>query len=339
MTVSRRMFMATAAAAATLSATARPGLAAPVRWDMADEYGADALSGKASKHFIETLAAKVGDAFEISYQGGGALGYKSADQFDAVADNAVQSAVTLVTQLGGVDPFFNLSSLPFIASTPDEAYLLWQAARAEYEKIFDDNGMVLLWAMPNPPSGIAAPKPVTDVAALAGLRIRTYDVNGTQTLRNAGAAPLQVAWSDLIPQLSTGGLDGVLTSADGCTQLSIWDYVPTFTELNYAMGLFMCHVNKEDFEALPAEVQAAMREIVEDCDKFNWSIMVDSIETAYAKMEASGMTVTRASGVPAAVFEGLQAAGKPVREAWVEQTAPRGASTLDAFEALKASAG
>ena len=100
--------------------------------------------------------------------------------------------------------------------------------------------------------------PYDQPEALEGLRIRTYDVNGTNTMMNAGAAPLQVAWSDLIPQLSTGGIDAVLTSADGAMQLSLWDYVSDFTELNYAMGLFMCHVNKDEFDALPEDVKTAM---------------------------------------------------------------------------------
>ncbi len=339
MTLSRRSFMKTAAATGALTAFAHPVLAQGIRWDMADEYGEQALSGKASKFFLAQLEEKIGDALTITYQGGGALGYNSVDHFDAVADGAVQAAVTLATQLGGIDPLFNLSSLPFIASTPEEAYLLWQAAREEYAKIFEDNGMVLLWAMPNPPSGINAPEPITSPEALAGLRIRTYDVNGTNTMMNAGAAPLQVAWSDLIPQLSTGGIDAVLTSADGAMQLSLWDYVSDFTELNYAMGLFMCHVNKDEFDALPEDVQTAMMEIIPACDEYNWSIMVDSIQTAYDVMTENGMTVTPDDDVPAEVFAFLQEAGAKVREDWLAQTGERGAAVLARFEELKSQAG
>ncbi|WP_353471570.1 TRAP transporter substrate-binding protein [Salipiger sp. H15] len=338
MTFTRRTFMQAATATGALSAFARPALA-NIRWDMADEYGAQALSGKASTFFLSELEKKVGDALTITYQGGGALGYKSVDHFDAVQDGAVQAAVTLVTQLGGIDPFFNLSSLPFIASTPEEAFLLWQAAREEYAKIFEDNGMVLLWAMPNPPSGINAPRPITSVDALKDLRIRTYDVNGTETMMNAGAAPLQVAWSDLIPQLSTGGIDAVLTSADGAMQLSLWDYVSDFTEMNYAMGLFMCHVNKDEFDALPEEVQAAMLEIVPACDAYNWEIMRDSIDAAYAKMSENGMKITLDDDVPAEVFDFLKAAGAKVKEGWLAETGDRGAAVLAKFEELKATAG
>ncbi|MBN9890294.1 TRAP transporter substrate-binding protein [Salipiger abyssi] len=338
MTFTRRTFMCTAAATGALAALSRPAFA-NVRWDMSDEYGATSLSGQACNFFVDEVSKKVGDALTINYQGGGALGYKSVDHFDAVQDGGVQAAVTLMTQLGGIDPLFNLSSLPFIASSLDEAYLLWQAARDEYAAIFEENDMVLLWAMPNPPSGIHAHMPITSVDAVAGLRVRTYDVNGTQTLKNAGAAPLQVAWSDLIPQLSTGGLDAVLTSADGAVQLSIWDYLSDFTELNYAMGLFMCHVNKDAFDALPQEVQTAMLETTATCDAYNWDIVRASIGAAYKKMSENGMNITRDADVPTEVFDHLKEAGMQVRETWLAETGERGERILARFEELKAQQG
>jgi len=337
MTISRRDILKYTTAAGALGVLpALPARAQGVAWDLADEYGEQALTGKATKFFLAELQAKVGDALTITYQGGGALGYKSADHFDAVEDGAVQAAVTLATQLGGIDPLFNLTSLPFIANSPEEAYLLWKAARAEYAKIFEAHNMVLLWAMPNPPSGINARTAITSAAALQGLRIRTYDVNGTKTLINAGAAPLQIAWADLIPQLSTGGIDAVLTSADGGMQLSLWDYVSDFTELNYAMALFLCHVNKDAYDALPAEVQAALVEIVDACDAHNWKIMVESIAAAYAVMQEHGMTVTLDDDVPPEVFELLRTAGADVHAAWLADAGDRGATILADFETAKA---
>ena len=336
MAISRRSFIAGSAALTSLASLRSPAFASDVTWDLSDEYAANATSGMAANFFINELHNRVGDALSIVYQGGGALGFRSVDHFDAVQDGAVQSAVTLATQLGGIDPLFNLSSLPFIANSPREAYLLWQAARAEYARTFEENGMVLLWATANAPSGIHGPAPITSVDALEGLRIRTYDVNGTNTLRHAGAAPLQIAWSDLVPQLSTGGIDAVLTSAEGGELLSIWDYCSDFTELNYAMALFMCHVNRDEFDALPQDVQDTMMDLVDVCDAHNWAAMQDIVETAYSSLEGGGMTITRGADVPPEVFDHLNAAAEDVKAAWLEEAGDRGAAVLDRFETLKA---
>lgn len=310
-------------------------MAEPVKWDFSDEYDLTGMTGQASNYCIGEIEKRAGDAIDITYQGGGALGFKSADHFDAVQDGSVQAAVTLLTQLSGVDPIFNLSSIPFLANSPEQAYQLWQAARPEYEKVFVENDMVLLWALPNAPSGIHAKTPINSLAAVEGLRVRTYDVNGTETLKNAGAAPLQIAWSDLVPQLSTGGVDAVLTSADGGRQLSIWDYVSDFTEVNYAMALFVAHVNKSEFDALPASAQAALMDTIALCDEFNWKLMEEARTSPYDTMRENGMNITLDDDVPQEVFDLLGTAAAAVRDGWLEETGERGAAILAEFDKLR----
>lgn len=320
--------------AAALGIVVSSGLAnaEPVKWDFSDEYDLTGMTGQAANFCIDEVEKLAGEDIDITYQGGGALGFKSADHFDAVQDGSVQSAVTLLTQLSGVDPIFNLSSIPFIANSPEEAYMLWQAARPEYEKVFEANNMKLLWALPNAPSGIHAKKPITSVEAVKGLRIRTYDVNGTETLKEAGAAPLQIAWSDLVPQLSTGGVDAVLTSADGGKQLSIWDYVSDFTEINYAMAIFVAHVNKDAFDSLSPKAQAALTDTIATCDAYNWGIMEKARTSPYDTMRENGMTITLDDDVPQEVFDLLGASAAKVRDEWLAQTGERGAAILAAFE-------
>ena len=96
---------------------------------------------------------------------------------------------------------------------------------------------------------------------------------------------------------------------------------------------------KDEFDALPEDVQTAIMEIIPACDEYNWSIMVDSIQTAYDTMEENGMTITLDDDVPAEVFEFLQEAGTSVREDWVAQTGERGQAVLARFEELKSQAG
>ena len=324
-------------AALTVAAFAGSASAEPIKWDFSDEYGANpsGLTFMAAEFCINEIEKIAGSDIDITYHGGGALGFKSADHFEAVQDGSVQAAVTLLTQLSGVDPVFNLSSLPFIANSPEQAYQLWQVARPEYEKIFEENNMILLWALPNAPSGIHAKQPITSADALNGLRIRTYDVNGTNTLKAAGAAPLQIAWADLVPQLSTGGVDAVLTSADGGKQLSVWDYVTDFTEVNYAMALFVAHVNKDAFDRLPPAAQSALVDTVETCEAHNWEIMQETMTSPYAAMRENGMNVTLDEDVPQEVFDLLQEAAATVRDAWLEETGERGARILAEFDAVR----
>ncbi|MCG8509168.1 MAG: TRAP transporter substrate-binding protein, partial [Rhodospirillales bacterium] len=229
--------------------------------------------------------------------------------------------------LGGIDPLFDLSSLPFLVPNLKEARRLWRIAKPEYEKIFDAHNMVLLWAMPNAPSGIHAKRAITTPEALDGLRIRTYDVNGTKTLKAAGASPLQIAWADLIPQLSTGGIDAVLTSADGGVHLSIWDYLSDFTALDYAMAIQVAHVNKDAYMSLSKDARTAIQEATAAAEDFNWQNVTASIQKSYDIMRSHGMTVTESA--PAAVFERVNAAASEVRDQWLSKVGDRGKRILD----------
>ncbi|MCR6671354.1 TRAP transporter substrate-binding protein [Devosia ginsengisoli] len=303
-------------------------------WDFADEYVASLSPGRAANYFIEELNKQVGDELTITYQGGGALGYKSAEHFNAVETGAVPMAITLVTQLNGVDPLLDLTNLPFLVRNAKESQDLWNIARDEYAKIFEENDQIALFAAPSPPSGIHSRVALDNPDVFKGLRIRTFDRISTTTLANAGASPLQVAWADVVPLLSTGALDAMLTSADGGVSISVWDFLGHFTELNYSSALYIAHVNRYEFEALSPRVQDAIMALCRPTDDYAWKTMGELVETGYGKLREHGTQVN--TNPPAAVFDLLAQAGEAAKAEWLERVGDRGAAIMEAFEASRA---
>jgi TRAP-type C4-dicarboxylate transport system substrate-binding protein len=231
--------------------------------------------------------------------------------------------------LGGIEPIFLLPSLPFLAKTPDEARALFEAARSEYEAVFADNNQKLLWASPWPPSGIWANKPVDNLDALTNLKIRTYDANGTITLQESNAAPIQLSWADVVPQLSTGGIEAVLTSAEAGSNAKFWEHLSHFTEVNYAMPLNMVHINLDAWNDLSAEHQSAVLEAAKVAEDHVWSSVVTRVAENYEQMASEKMTVV--TGVDPAFLNALSAAGKKAREEWIAKTGNKGQAILDAY--------
>jgi TRAP-type C4-dicarboxylate transport system substrate-binding protein len=266
---------------------------------------------------------------------GGALGYKSLDQFDAVGDGAIPIADTYVGPLGGIDPMFLLPSLPFLAKTAAEARALYDVARPYYDEIFAANNQKLLYSSPWPPSGIWAKKPVASMAELKGLKIRTYDANGTITLKSAGAAPIQLSWADVVPQLSTGGIDAVLTSAESGANAKFWEQLSHFTEINYAMPLNMLHINLDVLNGLTPELQQAVLEAAEATSERNWQAVLTRVEANYAEMEPNGVTVV--TGVPEDYLAALNEAGREALDDWLVKTGAKGKAIIEAYEAQKGS--
>lgn len=319
----------TVLAAATLALTPFASQAESINWDMANEYNDSSIHAEGDKVFAKTLAELTNGGITITHHFGGSIGYKSQDQLDAVGDGALPIANTYVGPLGGIDPMFLLPSLPFLAKTPAEARKLLDAARAEYEAIFANNNQKLLLASPWPPSGLWAKKPVDSSDALANLKIRTYDANGTITLQEAGAAPIQLSWADVVPQLSTGGIEAVLTSAEGGTNAKFWEHLSHFTEVNYAMPLNMVHINLDVWNDLSDEHQAAVLEAAKAAEDYVWSAVEQRVAQNYEEMTANGLTVV--TGVDAAYLSALNEAGAKAREEWLAKTGAKGQAILDAY--------
>jgi TRAP-type C4-dicarboxylate transport system substrate-binding protein len=322
-------------ALATTLATAPFDTEAAETWDLANEYNATSIHAEGDIFFAEQLAEKSGGEIEIVHHFGGALGYKSLDQFDAVGDGAIPIADTYVGPLGGIDPMFLLPSLPFLAKTAAEAQTLYEVAKPYYDEIFAASNQKLLYSSPWPPSGIWAKKPVASIADLAGLKIRTYDANGTITLKAAGAAPIQLSWADVVPQLSTGGIDAVLTSAESGANAKFWEHLSDFTEINYAMPLNMLHINLDVFNGLSPELQQAVLDSAEATSARNWQAVLTRVEENYAEMASNGVTVV--SDVPEDYLAALNEAGREALDDWLAKTGDKGKAIIEAYHAQKGS--
>jgi TRAP-type C4-dicarboxylate transport system substrate-binding protein len=297
--------------------------------DFSNEYNASSIHAQGDAWFIERVDGLTDGDVDITLHTGGALGFRSGDHFYAVADNAVQIADSLSGTLGGIDPIFLLSSLPFVADDIASAHRLYEIARPAYAQVFEDNGQVLLYASPWPASGIWSEGPVTSMAALENLKIRSYDRNGTATLVNAGASPVKLSWADVVPQLATGGIEAVLTSAEAGANGSFWEHLSDFSAIQYAVPLNMVHMNRDAFESLSEEDQRAILQAAKETDAHNWEVVKARVAENYDQLEEHGVAIH--DPVSSEFQDALAEAAQPVVDDWVESTGERGSRILEQF--------
>lgn len=301
--------------------------------DFTNEYNATSIHAEGDKYFINQVTKLTKGDVDITLHTGGSLGFKSADNFYAVADDAVPIADTLAGSMAGVDPIFLLSSLPFIVENDKQAELLYKIAKPYYQKVFASNGQILLYASPWPASGIWSKKPVTNKQELANLKIRTYDKNGTLTLREAGAAPVKLSWADVVPQLSTGGIEAVLTSADAGASGKFWEHLDNYSAIQYAIPLNMVHMNKDEFDKLPSKDQQAILKAAELTDKHNWETVRTRVAENYKELSAHNVAIHQ--NLPKPFIEWLQKSAKPSLKEWLKDTGQHGKDIMAEFEKEK----
>lgn len=328
----RRQFLKYAGAAvpaAALPAFLTTSAIAAQNWDLGCEYNATSYPVQLAQKYADRLRELTGDEINITIHPGASLGYKSADQFYAVADGALAMGFTLLTGLGGIDPLFEISSLPFMAMNLKEAEILTSTSRSHMASVFEKNNQVQLFAETDPGSGIWAKKPIQTKADLTGLRIRTFDANSTRTMTAAGAVPFQLPWADVVPQLAAGAIDAVLTSAEGGALISLWEYTPYFNELNYSMPLHSAHVNADLLAEATEEQQAQVQSASDELQAYVWENQPARITAANERVAGEGTTVV--SEFSSELTDHLRAAGEQTLQGWLERAGPAGAALVEDY--------
>ncbi|MZR30729.1 TRAP transporter substrate-binding protein [Sneathiella litorea] len=307
---------------------ATPALAV-TKLDMTNEYEAHSIHGQGDTFFANKVKELSNGAVEITLHLGGSLGFKSKDNLDAVGDGAVPIADTIGGVLAGSDSIFLLSSLPFLAANAEEARTLYTISLPAYEEFFKKNGQRLLYASPWPASGLWAKNPVDTVDAIKGLKMRTYDANGTRTLIEAEASPIQLSWADVVPQLATNGIQGVLTSAEGGVNAKFWEHLSHFTEVNYAMPLNFVHINGDAFDNMSKEKQDAILAAAKQADERNWAALLERVQGNYKTLKENNVTIVEEIS-PELQAHLAKAATKVISD-WKETAGPRGEMIIKAY--------
>lgn len=306
----------------------QPLKAQTIAWTMATEYPASAMPGEGVRSFAENLAKESGGRITVTPSFDAALGIKSADMVAAVRDGKVTAGDAFAGAMSKVDPLFLLSSLPFLAATNEDARKLYDRARPAYAKRLAADKQRLLYSTPWPPSGIWAKKPVVAPADLKGLSIRTYDATSTKVLSDAGAAAVNLSFADAMPKLQDGSVVAVLSSGDGGAGRKLWDYLPHFTEVNYAVPLSLASVNEAAYTALPADLQAAVDRAAAATEASQWRLLENRLTENYARMTANGVTITKATALSADLRRVLSASASAAIAAWKADAGPEAAALL-----------
>ncbi len=325
-------------AATALVVTFGSATAQTHRWDMPNEYA------KASGHyydeiFADKLRAATDGAIDITNHYGGALGYKSRDHWKVVEDGAAQLASTYTGVFAGIDPIFLLVSMPFLARNIDESRALYEAARPSYAAAFEKGNQKLLLAVPFPPVGIWSKQPVTNLEELAQIRIRTYDKTSTVALNAAGANAVQLSWADIIPALTTGTIDAVLTAGEGGVLSSFYEHMDHFNAINYVAGTQMFHINRDIFDSLSPELQETIEQVAIEIEDEAWEAIKDRVDNSYVRMGEVGVTVVTEDDLQEGFLDALREASTVVFNEWRDKM-PEGAADeiMAAFEARLAAA-
>ncbi|MDO9525474.1 MAG: TRAP transporter substrate-binding protein [Gemmobacter sp.] len=298
------------------------------KWDMPNTFGRTSSDGVADVLFGELVKEKTGGRIEITHHFDGSLGYRGADILSVVEDGAAPIARHATSYYGGSDPVFLVSTLPFLIKKPADVQTMHEVSLPYIKDAFLAFNQVVVSAGLFPPSGLWSREPITTLADLQGVKLRAFDLNSLETFSASGAAAINMNWGDVIPGLSTGVIDAVVTSADLGASSGLNDYTPNFLEINWAVPMSYVTVNKDVWDALPADLQAAVMEAGEETTARTIARLQTQVADNYTTLRDRGATVSETPGDD--LMASLRASADPVIQRWRTASGDR-AKVLDEY--------
>ncbi|HAS88842.1 MAG TPA: ABC transporter substrate-binding protein [Desulfovibrio sp.] len=269
--------------------------AADLKMDCNAIYGATNFHSQGAKIFADKVAEYTSGSVQITVHPGGSLGFKGPELLKTVKDGTLPMSDILMGVVSGSDQVFGVSSMPLLANDYAEAKKLYDAAKPYYDKACRRWNQKMLYAAPWPPSGLFTKEPLKTVTNFEGLKTRTYDKNGAELLRAAGASPISLPWGELYSALQTGLVDSVLTSAVSGKDGKFWENLRYFTKINYAFPLNMMVINQDYWDALNPKQQEAVLKAAAEVEAYQWAQSAKSNDESLKILAEKGIVISEPS--------------------------------------------
>jgi TRAP-type C4-dicarboxylate transport system substrate-binding protein len=321
-----RMHLKVAAAAVTV---ALAGAAqAQTTWDMPTPYPDANFHTQNIAKFAEEVKKTSGGKLDIKIHSNGSL-FKHPEIKNAVRGGQVPIGEFLLSSKANENPVFEADSVPFLASSYDDAAKLWKASKGPVEKALDKEGLMVLYAVPWPPQGLYAKKTLAGVADLKGVKFRAYNA-ATETLAKlAGAVPTQVEVPDIPQAFSTGRVEAMVTSPSTGANSKAWDFVKHYYDVQGWLPKNVVIVNKRAFRGLDKNLQKALLDAAKAAETRGWSMSKTETKEKTDALSKNGMTVHTPSPQ---LMADLKKIGQQMSDAWVKKAGADGRAVLKAYQ-------
>lgn len=242
----------------------------------------------------------------------------------------IEAGEIILVVLENEDPIFGVDNVPFVVTSFDDAYKLWEASKPLLGKRFADHGIRLLYSAPWPPQGLYTPRAIETVEDLAGLKFRSYGPSAARFGDLLNLTVTNVAFAELSEALATGRVDAMMTSAQTGVDAQVWDTPLThFYDLQAWIPKSAIFVNEEAFQALSSQTQQVLLDLAAEAEEASWKAVAEVAETSKKTLGERGISVAKPSPELA---EGLRKVGLDLLAGWEERADEETRALLTPFK-------
>jgi TRAP-type C4-dicarboxylate transport system substrate-binding protein len=296
--------------------SAAPAMA-QVNWRMTTEYPQNNISGIGLTSFADRVAARTNGFVTVANAFDNELKINSGEMPRAALDGRITGGDAFAGALSGLDPVLGLSTLPFLVQSVDLARAANLRARPLYEKALAARGLRLLYVTIWPATGLWSDHALQGADALPKLNLRAYDANSGEVMRAAGANAQFLPMDAALAGLREHRLNAFLTSGDGGAGRKLWDFLPYFTAINYAMPVSIAFVRSDAFAELSEPMQREVLAAAAETEQSQFALLANRTAENYARMRENGVTIVEPA--PPSLVATLRSAATSTITAWEAQ--------------------
>ena len=321
--------LSTALAAAVLALGVSP--ASAENWDMPMAYSGSNFHSVTGAEFAKCVTTGTGGDITITTHPSGSL-FKGADIKRAVQTGQVPIGERLLSGHQNENAIFGVDSIPFLATSFDDADKLWKAAKPTLEKVLGDQNLTLLYSVPWPPQGLYFKNAVSSVADMKGIKFRSYNNTTARLAELTGMLPVTIEAAEISQAFATGVADSMVSSGATGYDRKVWESLNFFYEVDAWLPRNYIIVNSDVWNG----VNDANKNVITACAG------LAEYAGAWRAKEYTGFTLQglRDGGMTVEkVNDGLkgelQEIGATMTSEWLEAAGDEGKAIVDSFKAMK----
>ena len=300
-------------------------------WDMPLAYSGSNFHSVTAAEFGQCVTTGTGGEIEIVTHPSGSL-IKGADIKRAVQTGQVPIGERLLSGHQNENAIFGFDSVPFLATSFDDADRLWKAAKPSIEKTLADQNLTLLYAVPWPPQGLYFKREITSVADMDGIKFRSYNNTTTRLAELTGMLPVVIEAAEISQAFATGVVESMVSSGATGYDRKIWESLTHFYEVDAWLPRNYIIVNSDSWNGASEANQNVIRGCAELAEYAGTWRSKEYTGFTLAGLRAGGMTVEPAGEK----LKGeLQDIGATMTSDWLNAAGAEGQAIVDRYKAMQ----
>ncbi len=214
-----------------------------------------------AEEWVNKVEENAGGKVDIEIYGAQTLG-KATDAWDMAVNDVADISWGFVATFPGQFPISEGASLPMMGVTSavqgsrvmQKMYETNEDLQKEYEDVH------VLFFHDHDPAYIGLAKEASSAEEMKGLQIRVVGDGQTSMIQALGATPVAITTSEIYQSMEKGVIDGYALGLEGVVSFSLQDVTKYLLNGRFYVGVFWMVMNKDVWDSLPDDVQAAFTE-------------------------------------------------------------------------------